>query len=161
MKDNCLKLAKERSRRYSAQTITDADYAHDIALLANTSTQAESRLYSLERTAADMGLNVNADKTEYISFNQTGDISSLNASSLKLVDKLTYSGSSVLSTENDIATRLAKAWKTIDRLSVIWKSDMTDKMKRSFFQAAVVSILLYRRTTWTLTKRREKKLDCN
>ena len=36
MKDNGFKLTKERSRRYSAQTITDADYADDIALLANT-----------------------------------------------------------------------------------------------------------------------------
>ena len=32
-------------------------------------------------------------------------------------------------------------------------------MKCSFFQAAVVSILLYRCTTWTLTKRMEKTLD--
>ena len=44
---------------------------------------------------------------------------------------------------------------------MIWKSDLTDKMKRSFFQAAVVSILLYGCTTWTLTKRLEKKLDGN
>ena len=36
---------------------------------------------------------------------------------------------------------------------IIWKSDLTDKMKCSFFQAAVVSILLYGCTTWTLTKR--------
>ena len=49
----------------------------------------------------------------------------------------------------------------IIRLSIIWKSDLTDKMKRSFFQAAVVSILLYGCTTWTLTKRLEKKLDGN
>ena len=34
-------------------------------------------------------------------------------------------------------------------------------MKRSFFQAAIVSILLYGCTTWTLTKRLEKKLDGN
>ena len=34
-------------------------------------------------------------------------------------------------------------------------------MKRSFFQADVVSILLYGCTTWTLTKRLEKKLDGN
>ena len=34
-------------------------------------------------------------------------------------------------------------------------------MKRSFFQAAVVSILLYGCSTWTLTKRLEKKLDGN
>ena len=57
-------------------------------------------------------------------------------------------------------TRLTKAWTAIDRLSIIWKSNLSDKMKCSFFQAAVVSILLYGCTTWTLTKRLEK-LDGN
>ena len=70
-------------------------------------------------------------------------------------------GSSVSSTEKDIDTRLTKAWTAIDRLSIIWKLDLTDKMKRSFFQAAVVSILLYGCTTWTLTKRLERRLDGN
>ena len=42
-----------------------------------------------------------------------------------------------------------------------WKSDLTDKIKRSFFQAVVVSIMLFGCTTWTLTKRLEKKLDGN
>ena len=60
-----------------------------------------------------------------------------------------------------LVLRLTKAWTAIDRLSIKWKSDMTDKMKRSFFQAAVVSILLYGCTTWTLTKRLKKKLDGN
>ena len=50
-------------------------------------------------------------------------------------------------------------WTVIDGLSVIWKSDLTDKIKRSFFEAVVVLILLYGCTTWTLTKRMEKKLD--
>ena len=103
----------------------------------------------------------NALKTEYMCFNQAGDISTLDGTSLKLVDKFTYLGSSVSSTEKDINTRLTKAWTAIDKLSVIWKLDLTDKMKRSFFQAAVVSILLYGCTTWTLTKRLEKKLDGN
>ena len=94
-------------------------------------------------------------------FNQTGDISTLGDSSLKLVAKFTYVGSSVSSTEKDIDTWQAKAFTTIDWLSVIWKSDLTDKMKRSFFQAVVMSILLYGCTTWTLTKRKEKKLDSN
>ena len=52
-------------------------------------------------------------------------------------------------------------WTAIDKLSITWKSDLTDKMKRSFFQAAVVLILLYGCTTWTVTKRLEKKLDSN
>ena len=94
-------------------------------------------------------------------FNQRGHISTLNGSSLKLVDKFTYQGSSISSTETDINTQLTKAWTAINRLSVIWKSDLTDKMKRRFFQAAVISILLYGCTTWMLTKYLEKKLDSN
>ena len=94
-------------------------------------------------------------------YNQTGDISTLDGTSLKLVDNFTYLGSSVSPTEKDIDTRLTKAWTTIDRLSIIWKSDLTDKMKRSFFQAAFVSILLLGYTTWPQTKRLEKKLNGN
>ena len=123
--------------------------------------QAETLLHSLERAAAGISLYVNAHKTEYMCYNQTGDITTLDGASLKLVDKFTYLGSSVSSTEKDIDTRLTKAWTAIDRLSIIWKSDLTDKMKRSFFQAAVVSILLYGCTTWTLTKWMKKKLDSN
>ena len=74
---------------------------------------------------------------------------------------LTYQGSNVSSTEKDINTQLTKAWTAIDKLSIISKWDLTDKMKRSFFQAVVVSILLYGCTTWMQTKRLEKKLDSN
>ena len=94
-------------------------------------------------------------------FNQTGDIPTLDGTSLKLVDKFTYLGNSVSSTEKDINTRLTKAWTAIDKLSIIWKLDLTYKTERSFFQAAVVLILLYGCTTWMLTKRLEKKLDGN
>ena len=77
--------------------------------------------------------------------------------SLKLVDKFTNLRSSVSSIENDINIWLADH----GQLSVIRKSDLTNKIKRSFFQAEVVSILPYGCTTWTLTKRMEKKLDDN
>ena len=156
--ENGFELTKKRSWRYPTKTITETDYTDDIAILANTPNQAETLLHSLERATAGIDLHVNAHKTEYMCFNQTGDISTLDGSPLKLVDKFTYQGSSVSSTESDIDT---KACTAIDKLSIIWKSDLTDKIKRSFFQAAVVSILLYGCTTWTLTKRLEKKLDGN
>ena len=70
MKDNGFNLAKERSRRYPAQTITDADYADDIALLANTPDQDETQPHSLDREAAGISLHVNKDKAEYMCFNQ-------------------------------------------------------------------------------------------
>ena len=118
-------------------------------------------MHSLERAAAGIELYINAHNTEYMYYNQTGDITTLDKTPLKLVDKFTYLRSSVSSTEKDIDTRLTKAWTTIDRFFIIWKSDLTEKMKHTFFQAAVVSILLYGCTTWTLTKRLEKMLDGN
>ena len=67
-------------------------------------TKPQTLLHSLERAVAGIGLHVNAYKTEYMCFNQTGDIPTLNGSSLKLVDKFTYLGSSVSSTDTDIDT---------------------------------------------------------
>ena len=99
MTENDFKLAKEKSRRYPAHTITDADNADDIALLENTHAHAESLLRGLERVSAGIGVHVNADKTEYICFNQRGNISTVNVSSLK----------SVSSTKKDLNTWLAKA----------------------------------------------------
>ena len=130
MKENGFKLTKERNRRYPAQTITDVNYADDITLQANAPAQAESLLHSLERATEGIGLHVNVHKTEYMCFNKRGDISTLKGSSMKLVDKFTYLGGSVSSTETDINMRLAKAWAAIDRLSVIWKSGLTDKIKQ-------------------------------
>ena len=133
IRENGFELTKKRSKRYPAKTITDADYADDLALLANTPNQAETQMHSLERAAAGIGLHANAHKTEYMCYNQTSNITTLDGASLKLVDKFTYLGSSVSSTEKEIDTRLTKAWTAIDRLLIIWKSNMTDKMKRSFF----------------------------
>ena len=48
--------------------VTDADYADDLALLADTLAQAESMLHSLEEAAKNIGLYVNSDKTGFMSF---------------------------------------------------------------------------------------------
>ena len=51
-------------------------------------------------------------------------------------------------------------WSDVDWL-LIWKSDLSDEIKLNFFQAAILSIIQHGCTIWTLTKRREKKLDEN
>ena len=124
---------KARSRWCPSQTITDVSDDDDIVLLANAPPQVESQLYSLEKAAGGIGLYVNADKTEYMCFNQnqTRDISTLASSSLKLVDKFTHIGA--VSHLLTMISILTKTWLTIDWLSVIWKSDLSDKNKTQFF----------------------------
>ena len=53
IKENGFTLKKARSRRYPTRTITDVDYTNDIALSANTPTQAESLLHSLNKAAGE------------------------------------------------------------------------------------------------------------
>ena len=55
IRENGCEMTKKRIRRYPAKTITDANYADDIAILANTPNQAETLLHSLERAAAGIG----------------------------------------------------------------------------------------------------------
>ena len=55
------KAGEEKKQKIPPQTITD--YADNMALPANTPTQAETLLHSLEQAAAGVSLHVNADKT--------------------------------------------------------------------------------------------------
>ena len=152
---------KKARRRYPAETIMGTVCADDIALLTNISTQAKSLPHRLEQVAGGIDFYVNVDKMVYMCFNQEGDFSTVNSCSLKSVDKFMYLSSSVSSTESGINMSLAKAWMAINRLAITWKSELSNKIKRNFFSVVIVSILLYGCTTWTLTKRIEKKLKRN
>ena len=158
IKELGLTITKARSSRFPATTITDADYADDLALMTNTITEAKTLLHSLEKAAGDTGLFVNAKKTEYICFNQPdGMIRTLNGQPLKSVKTFTYLGSNIESTEKDVNIRLGKAWSALDRLNVIWKSSLPEKMKREFFRVIVESVLVYGSSSWTLTIALQKK----
>ena len=50
---------------------------------------------------------------------------------------------------------------TFININIDISKDLTNKMKCSFFQAVVMSILLNGCTSWALTKHMEKKLDGN
>ena len=160
-KENGLTLEQAKSRRHPAQTITDADYADDLALFSDSVTQAQLLLHQLEQAARDIGLHVNADKTEYMAYKQKGEIASLSGKILNRVEEFIYLGSNIASTEKDVNIRIGKAWTALTKLTQIWKSNLPDHMKRDFFQATVASVLMYGCTTWTLTKNMEKRLDGN
>ena len=65
-----LTLAKRRSTRHPTKTITDTDFADDIALLSNLIEEGKLLLLRVESAAAQVGLHVNQKKTEYIVTNQ-------------------------------------------------------------------------------------------
>ena len=154
-------LSEDRSRRYPAQKITDADYADDLAAIADYLTEATILLHAIEEAASEVGLYVNAGKTKVLVFNQhhSGAIKSLNNETIKVVQEFTYLGSNIASTKKDVQIRLAKSWAALNKLDKIWKSSLPADLKRQFFRAAVESVLVYGANTWTLTSTLEKSID--
>ena len=63
MKENGFTLKrKAKSKQHHAETITDSDYADNLALRANSSTQAECLMHTLEQAAWVIGLYVISGK---------------------------------------------------------------------------------------------------
>ena len=154
-------LHPRRSRRIHSVDVTDLCFADDIALLCNELCQANELLQRLETEARKVGLRVNAKKTELMAFNQESetDVTSINGNHIKKVDNFKYLGGWLESSEKDVKIRIAKAWSVCHRLSKVWKSNLSRKIKVRIFVATVESVLLYNCNTWTLTKQLEKSID--
>ena len=79
--------------------------------------QAITLLHVLEKTASEVGLYINAPKTEYLSYNlhQDESIHSLNRGEIKAVEDFKYLGSHNASSKN----RIGKAWGALNSLKTI------------------------------------------
>ena len=149
-------------RRFPATYITGTDFADDIALLSDSIEDAQTLLFLLIKTAKEVGLSINEDKTEYMSYNilnPRSDTILANEKPLKKVDDLKYLGSWVDNSEEDMKTRKAQAGVAIRKLENIWKSDLTRKLKINLLGSTVESILLYGAETWTMTKTMKSEID--
>ena len=125
------KLDRKRSRRHNPNVITDLDFADDIALVAEELEQAQDFLHCVQENAAKIGLHLNSDKTEFMSFNQVQDtvLKTVNNENIKKVDNFKYLGAWIDDTANDVKVRKALAWNSCNKLNEIWKSSQWKLIK--------------------------------
>ncbi|KAJ8342490.1 hypothetical protein SKAU_G00324180 [Synaphobranchus kaupii] len=141
--------------------LTDLDYADDISLISDRVEKAQELLTRVERECVKVGLGLNAKKTEVIAYNTpdhlplrtTGD------TALREVSDFKYLGSWVNSTEQDLRVRKALAWKALNGMASVWKSNLPREAKLHFFDATVEAVLLYGCECWTLKPSLQKSLD--
>ena len=141
--------------------VTDLDFADDIALLSEEINQAQELLQRVETSVGRVGLKMNATKTKFMSFNQDQQvkISTNNGTTLDEVKDFKYLGAWMASTEHDVKTRKAAAWRACNSLSKIWKSALPKNFKLRVFSATVESVLTYGCEAWTITPKLSKELD--
>ena len=104
-----------------AETITDADYADDLVLLANTSAQAESQLHHLKQTPGGINRNMKTNKTEFMCFKHI-----LSGKHLKLINKFPYLGSNthLLSVISIYNKGMEYDWQVINYMEIwsLWQN---------------------------------------
>ena len=154
-------IEPRRSVRHPEIRIRDLAYADDIALLNRSIQLAENLLHSVEQSALEVGLHLNATKTEILTTNIKDPlaIKSLSGETIKQVSNFKYLGAYVPNSLYDFNIRKGLAWSAINKLDRIWKSELHKELKIKFFRACVESILLYNSETWTLTQTMEIKID--
>ena len=149
--------------------------------MSDTLNQAQDLLCRVENAADIVGLHTNVSKNEIIAYNSIDDIrlSTKSGTCLEQVQDFQYLGSWVNESENnnkliiilytfirrkiqsqrkchcaqnDFTLRKALAWNACNKMRPLWKYNLSNTLKSSFFRAAVGSILLYGAEGWTLTK---------
>ena len=155
-------LEQRQSKRYPARTLTDTDFADDIALLSDNIAHAEVLLHKVESAAKEIGLTINSQETEYMSFNNPqGNLVDTSGAPLSQVTDFQYLGSIISwveSTKKDVEVRIAKAWAACSKLNNMWQSDLSKDLKINLFRAAVESVLLYGSESWTMTDTLSKRI---
>ena len=153
-------LVERASRRVPAKTVTDLDFADDIALMSNTAEQACRLLADVERQCSRIGLGLNAKKTKVMAENvDDPSVTTLDGTLLDIVPDFKYLGSWIASSQHDIKARRALAWSALHGMKKVWESALSDELKRRLFVSTVESVLLYGSETWTLTVQDENALD--
>ena len=153
-------ITPRKSRRHNPITITDLDFADDIALISNNAEQASKLLLSVEAECKKMGLCLNAKKTKAMSININNPALKTNEGHiLEIVENFKYLGAWMLSSDIDIRTRKALAWNALHGMKTLWNSSISLPLKRRLFVATVESVMLYGAEAWTLSEQQLKSLN--
>ena len=125
------KINRKRSRRHNPNVITDLDFADDIALVAEELEQAQDFLHCVQENAAKIGLHLNSDKTEFMTFNEVQDtiLKTVNNENIEKKDNFKYLGAWIDDTANDVKVRKALTWNSCNKLNEIWKSSLGKLIK--------------------------------
>ena len=110
-------LNRRQSRRKGPLLVTDLDFADDIALLSEQIKQAQDLLTSVETSAPQIGLGMNAKKTKVMAYNQSDEVRIItrDTSQIEVVQDFKYLGSWIDNTEKYIKIRKAEAWRAVHK----------------------------------------------
>ena len=162
-----LTLLPRRSSRYPAVKLADLDYADDIALFEETDSEMAKTTKAIHICAGKLGLKMSYKKTEIMPIGRASASNPIvplgNEGNIKVVEHFKYLGaycSADGTNVKELNNRVGKASAAFRELDKVWRDrNISLDTKMKFYNACVLSTLLYAAECWTLTERDEARLD--
>lgn len=155
--------------KFGDRVITDADFADDLAILADSMEQLLEALRILREEAAKVGLQINWTKTKIMAIDPSSpaanpSVSLDSTTSIEVVQRFTYLGSIISSDGSllsELQARISKASSAMGRLNRhLWrKPNISRTTKLRIFNALVGSVMLYGAETWQASAATLKAID--
>lgn len=147
-------------------SITDLDYADDVAILAEVVQVLQQALEVMHLETQPLGLMISWDKTKAQSLSDFLPPPAppvIDSHEVELVDRFTYLGSTITSdckSTTDVKVRVGRAATAMASLGKIWSDRrLSVNTKLRLYNSLVLSILMYGAETWSLTTTQERHLD--
>ena len=155
--------ARFGSLRASVSMTRSIVYADDILLVDIDIRGAQFFMNEIQRLGACYGLSFNDKKLEVLAHNIEGDLLNSAGHPIEKKEKIIYLGS-VLSSDgyvhSELGRRIGAASKAFNELEEVWKHfGISRREKLRYFDAYVVSNLLYALQTCWLNESELKRLD--
>ena len=155
--------------KFGDHTITDVDFADDLAIMVDSMEQLLEALRILREEAAKVGLHINWNKTKIMAIDPSSPavnspVSLDSTTSIEVVKDFTYLGSVISSNGSllpELQARLSKASSVMGRLNRhLWrKPNISCTSKLRIFNALVGSVMLSGVETWQASAAILKKID--
>jgi len=148
-------------------TLTDLDFADDLALLGTTQQYLQQFTNLVNENAAKVGLRINCAKTKSMRIQHREDQPdkplSINNKDIEDVQTFTYLGSVITpdgGADTDVKCRIGKAATVFNRLWTIWASrSISTELKIRLYNSIVLPTALYACETWKRTASIAHKID--
>jgi hypothetical protein len=148
----------------SGTSITDTDYADDIAAVDHDYRRLSTCLSDIEENSSKLGLHISWAKTKVQNIGagpQPPDLS-IDGQTVESVDHFTYLGSVLCpsGSQAEQRRRIGMAGATMNNLKRLWSTaNLSLKTKLRLYTSLVLPVLLYAAETWTLTKVNLRRLQ--
>lgn len=137
-------------------------FADDIVVITDRVDEAREMLRRLQNASRTVGLNINVNKTEFITNLVLSEGIPLNGGFLRQASSYKYLGHEIsIGRDNqtwEIKRRIGLTWGAFGKLRHIFKSNIPICLKRKVFDQCVLPVLTYGAETLTLTKQTVNKI---